>query len=97
MVDKALSGLGGLRILVSSTSLLIRSLSAVGPGETVNEYDLLNDFKVKYVRTLRCTNSLRLPSPTSSSRAGVILSLYSHVLLLVRVSWCDSVFSGGSI
>ena len=86
MVDKAVSRLGGLCILVNSTSLLDGSPSDVGPVETVNEDDLLNDFDVKYVGTLWCTNSPMLPSPTSSSRAGVIHSRYSHVLLVVRVN-----------
>lgn len=56
-VAEAAKELGGLHILVNSASLPGGSPTAIGPIETVNEADLLGDFDVKYVGTLRCARA----------------------------------------
>ena len=53
----AAAQLGGLHILVNSGSYPGGSPTATGPIETVNEDDLISDFDVKYVGTLRCARS----------------------------------------
>ena len=57
VVAEAADKLGGLHIVVNSASLPGGSASAVGPIETVDENDLLNDFDVKYVGALRCARA----------------------------------------
>jgi NAD(P)-dependent dehydrogenase (short-subunit alcohol dehydrogenase family) len=58
MVAQADQQLGGLHILVNSGSSPGGSASAIGPIETVNEEDLLQDFNVKYVGALRCARAV---------------------------------------
>jgi NAD(P)-dependent dehydrogenase (short-subunit alcohol dehydrogenase family) len=58
MVAEADRQLGGLHILVNSGSSPGGSASAVGPIETVNEEDLIQDFNVKYVGALRCARAV---------------------------------------
>jgi len=55
MVAKAAQQLGGLHILVNSGSAPGGSATATGPIETVIDEDLLQDFNVKYVGALRCS------------------------------------------
>ena len=57
VIADAAEKLGGLHILVNSAALPGGSASAIGPIETVNEDDLLNDFDVKYVGALRCART----------------------------------------
>jgi NAD(P)-dependent dehydrogenase (short-subunit alcohol dehydrogenase family) len=57
VMAEAAERLGGLHILVNSASLPGGSASAVGPIETVNEDDLISDFDVKYVGSLRCARA----------------------------------------
>ena len=54
MTDQAADQLGGLHILVNSGAPPGGSPTAIGPIETVVDDDLLHDFNVKYVGTLRC-------------------------------------------
>ena len=56
-IAEAADKLGGLHILVNSASLPGGSPSAVGPIETVDEEDLMDDFDVKYVGALRCARA----------------------------------------
>ena len=56
-VSEAVKKLGGLHILVNSASLPGGSPTAIGPIETVNDDDLLSDFDVKYVGSLRCSRA----------------------------------------
>ena len=57
VVAAAADQLGGLHILVNSASLPGGSPGAVGPIETVNDDELMNDFDVKYVGALRCART----------------------------------------
>ena len=57
MVDEAAERLGGLHILINSASLPGGSPNAVGPVETVDEEELLDDFNTKYVGALRCAKA----------------------------------------
>lgn len=57
MVEEAANKLGGLHILVNSASLPGGSPSAVGPIESLEDDELLNDFDVKYVGALRCARA----------------------------------------
>lgn len=57
MVAKAANQLGGLHILVNSASLPSGSPNAIGPIETVDEDELMQDFDVKYVGALRCARA----------------------------------------
>src|SRR5262245_40542724 len=57
MVAQAAAQLGGLHILVNSGSPPGGSATATGPIETVVDEDLLHDFNVKYVGTLRCARA----------------------------------------
>ncbi len=56
-VAEAAQKLGGLDILVNSAALPGGSPTAIGPIESVDEGDLLNDFDVKYVGALRCARA----------------------------------------
>lgn len=58
MIAEADRQLGGLHILVNSGSSPGGSASAIGPIETVNEDDLIQDFNVKYVGALRCARAI---------------------------------------
>jgi NAD(P)-dependent dehydrogenase (short-subunit alcohol dehydrogenase family) len=58
MIMEADRQLGGLHILVNSGSSPGGSASAIGPIETVNEDDLMQDFNVKYVGALRCARAI---------------------------------------
>lgn len=58
MVAEADRQLGGLHILVNSGSSPGGSASAIGPIETVNEEDLIQDFNTKYVGALRCARAV---------------------------------------
>lgn len=55
MVAQAAEQLGGLHILVNSAAL--PGGTATGPIETVIDEELLHDFDVKYVGTLRCARA----------------------------------------
>lgn len=57
LMAEAAEKMGGLHILVNSASLPTGSATAIGPIETVNEDDLMRDFDVKYVGTLRCARA----------------------------------------
>jgi NAD(P)-dependent dehydrogenase (short-subunit alcohol dehydrogenase family) len=57
LMAEAVQRLGGLHILVNSASYPGGSPGAIGPIETVNEDDLLHDFDVKYVGSLRCARA----------------------------------------
>ena len=57
MVAQAAAQLGGLHILVNSGSPPGGSAGATGPIETIVDEDLLHDFDVKYVGTLRCARA----------------------------------------
>ena len=58
MIAEADRQLGGLHILVNSGSSPGGSASAIGPIETVDEDDLIQDFNVKYVGALRCARAI---------------------------------------
>ncbi len=57
VVAEAAEKLGGLHVLVNSGSYPGGLPGAMGPVETVNEEDLLHDFNVKYVGSLRCARA----------------------------------------
>ena len=57
VVAEAADKLGGLHVLVNSGSYPGGSPGAKGPIETVNDDDLMYDFHVKYVGSLRCARA----------------------------------------
>ena len=57
-ISQAADTLGSIHILINSASLPGGSPSATGPIESVNDMDLLSDFDVKYVGSLRCARAV---------------------------------------
>src|SRR5947199_8098946 len=69
MVAEAAQQLGGLHILINSGSAPGGSATATGPIETVIDEDLIDDFNVKHVGTLRCSRAVSpLNTPSVSGR-----------------------------
>ncbi|MEZ5553047.1 MAG: SDR family oxidoreductase [Pseudomonadales bacterium] len=56
-IERAVTELGGLHILVNSASLPGGSPTAVGRIESIVDEDFLHDFDVKYLGALRCTRA----------------------------------------